>query len=205
MMSLKKHYVIVFIAIIIVCSFSLNALAVIDIDELNAELNKQQTKQTYNQSNIWLDFLKLVLVLGLIVLAAWSIIKIFGRQMTNKMQGTWIHVVDEVTLGPSRGIVICEVGEKLYAIGITDHNINLLFEINNPKLLEEISLNQSSDETTAAKNKDIRDYITKLFSGKKSLTSNKQDFRMLMDEQFNRLEKLSDNSNNDTTKEEVIK
>lgn len=205
MMSLKKHYVIVFIAIIIVCSFSLNALAVNDIDELNAELNKQQTKQTYNQSNIWLDFLKLVLVLGLIVLAAWSIIKIFGRQMTNKMQGTWIHVVDEVTLGQNRGIVLCEVGEKLYAIGITDHNINLLFEINNPKLLEEISFSQPSVETNTSFNtKDIKDYVTNRFKINKS-SNNNQEFRALMDEQFSRLEKLSDNMGRNETKEEVMK
>lgn len=204
MLSQKRTYIVILIAIILLFSFSLNAGAVNDIEELNNELNKQQTNQTYSDGKIWLDFLKLIAVLGLIVLVAWSIIKIFGQQISNRTQGTWISVVDEVTLGPSRGIVICEVGEKLYAIGITDHNINLLFEINNPKLLEEISLNQSSDDITATKNKDIRAYITKLFSGKKPLTSNKQDFRMLMDEQFNRLEKLSDNSNNDT-KEEVIK
>ncbi len=211
MMSSKRHSLVLFVTVILLCSISLNAMAISDIEELNTELNKQETKETYTPTKIWLEFLKLIVVLGLIVLVTWFIIRIFGRQMTNKMQGTWIQVVDEITLGENRGIVLCEVGEKLYAIGVTDHNINLLFEINNPKLLEEISLAQSSLESSASSDsftvKEIKDLIMASFRTKKPLNTNR-DFRVLMDEQFSRLEELSaqaSKNNKKDTEEEVMK
>jgi len=82
---------------------------------------------------------RLIFILALIVGAAWSIVRLFGSKASSRLQGTWIQVVDEVMLGQNRGIVLCEVGEKVYAVGVTDHNITILFEIDNPKLLEEIS------------------------------------------------------------------
>lgn len=205
MMSPRKHYLVLFMAIILVCSISYNVLAIDDMEALNAELNEQETKQTYTSGKIWVEFLKLLVVLGLIVLATWLVIRMFGRQMTNKMQGTWIQVVDEVTLGQNRGIVLCEVGEKLFAVGVTDHNINILFEIDNPKLLEDISLSQSTTETSASLDiLEVKDYILNRFKGQKT-PSNNQKFRNMMAEQFSRLEKLSEPNTKNDTKEEVMK
>lgn len=180
------------IAVILVCSISVSALAVNDIDDLNMELDKQQQAPSTG-NNLWLDFFKLVIVLGLIVGAAWSIIKLFNKQLSNKMQGTWIQVVDEVTLGQNSGIILCEVGEKLYAIGISDHNINLLFEIDNPKLLEEISYANEIDQPQKPLqwNELVSAVINKVRPGQPSEPDKKQ-FQNLMDEQFLRLEKLSD-------------
>ncbi len=45
---------------------------------------------------------------GLIVAAAWSIIRLFGRQLSRKIQGDWLYVADEVMIGQNRGIVLCE-------------------------------------------------------------------------------------------------
>lgn len=192
-------------AIILVCSISFNVLAIDDMEALNAELNEQETKQSYTPGKIWVEFFKLVIVLGLIVLATWLVIRMFGRQMTNKMQGTWIQVVDEVTLGQNRGIVLCEVGEKLFAVGVTDHNINFLFEIDNPKLLEDISLSQSTTETSASLDiQEVKDYIINRFKERKAPRNN-QKFRTMMDEQFSRLEKLSEHNTKNDTKEEVMK
>lgn len=195
MISLKKHHIVIVISLVLVCSISLNAWAVNDIDALNAELDRQQQNQSYNSgTSLWLDFIKLLVVLGLIIVAAWSIIRIFSKQFTNKMQGTWIQVVDEVTLGPNRGIILCEVGEKLYAIGVADNNINLLFEVDNPKLLEEINYSQNDNVASPPNSINLNEVknilINKLRPNQPS-NSNRKDFHFLMDEQFQRLEKIA--------------
>lgn len=205
MNSLKRyHLVIVIVSLVLVGSISLNAWAINDIEALNAELDRQQQNQPYNSgTNLWLDFIKLIVVLGLIIAAAWSIIRIFSKQITSKMQGTWIHVVDEVTLGPNRGIVLCEVGEKLYAIGVTDNNINLLFEVDNSKLLEEISYSEHnstlSPPNTTTNFNELKNMIINKVRPNQPSSFNKKDFHNLMDEQFQRLEKIA----NDIEKNET--
>lgn len=200
MISLKRHHLIVVLALVLVCSISLNASAVNDINALNAELDKQQNPTPSAGNMLWLDFLKLIVVLGLIVGAAWSLVRIFSKQLNNKMQGTWIQVVDEVALGQNKGIVLCEVGEKLYAIGVSDHNINLLFEVNNPKLLEEISYSESNNETPKAMDlNDLKKIIFDRIRPKKTSSPSKKEFHILMDEQFQRLEQLANNVNQNET------
>ncbi len=198
MLAFKRYHFIVILTLILICSLSLNVLAV-DMDDLNAEMDKQEQSQTPNSGNmLWLEFLKLVVVLGLIVGAAWSIIRLFSKQVANKMQGTWIHVVDEVALGQNRGIVLCEVGEKLYAIGVSDSNINLLFEINNPKLLEEINLNDNIEKPPSKDWHEFKSLIKDKLIPNRSSASNpgKKEFHFLMNEQIQRMEKLSDNLGN---------
>jgi len=134
----KKYVLVMLLALVVLQSVALPVFAA-DMEKLNQELDNQQ-QQGLDQPNLILEFLKLLFVLALIVAAAWSVIKIFSQQVSSRMQGTWLHVVDEVTLGQNKGIILCEVGERIFAIGITDHNISLLFEITHPKLLEEISL-----------------------------------------------------------------
>jgi len=134
----KRRWFLLALLFVFMFVLASSALAVDNIQDLNKELNNQQTTNV-KSTNLWLSFFQLIIVLGLIVAAAWSIIRLFGKQINAKMQGTWMHVVDEVSLGQNRGIVLCEVGGKIYALGVTDKEINMLFEVDNPKLMDEIS------------------------------------------------------------------
>ena len=199
MLSLKRYHFIIVLTLFLICFLSLNALAVNDMDSLNTELDKQQPDPALKSGNmLWLDFLKIIVVLGLIVGAAWLLIRLFSKQVTGKMQGTWINVVDEVVLGQNKGIVLCEVGEKLYAIGITDNNINLLFEINNTKLLEEISFNDNLEKTNSIDWDDIKGFVRDKFKSNTTSTPkpSKKEFHFLMDEQIKRIEKISNDLGN---------
>ncbi len=199
MLSLKRYHFIIVLTLFLICFLSLNALAVNDMDSLNTELDKQQPDPALQSGNmLWLDFLKIIVVLGLIVGAAWLLIRLFSKQVTGKMQGTWINVVDEVVLGQNKGIVLCEVGEKLYAIGITDNNINLLFEINNAKLLEEISFNDNVEKTNSIDWDDIKGFVRDKFKPNTTSTPkpSKKEFHFLMDEQIKRIEKISNDLGN---------
>lgn len=167
-----------------------NIWAIDNMSDLNQELDKELPGSDRSH-NLWWDFLKLIVILGLIIAAAWSVIRIFGKQVSQKMQGNWLHVVDEVILGQNRGIVLCEIGEKLYAIGVTDHSISFLFEVNNPELHEEISQVEISpkDKLNGAGLLELKNKI-KSFGLRKSRPDRK-DFNLLMGEQLRRLEQLS--------------
>lgn len=141
----KRRFIILTLLFLTTFVMVSAACAADNIQDVN-KINDQPAAQS-QPTSLFVSFIKLVFVLGIIVAAAWTIIRLFTRQYNAKMQGTWMHIVDEVMLGQNRGVVLCEVGGKVYALGVTDKEINLLFEVDNPKLMEEISTgNYISDQ-----------------------------------------------------------
>lgn len=195
----NKSMAVLVLAIIIMHLMAFSVLAA-DMEKLNQEFDQQQQQQTVDKPNLVVEFVKLVVVLGLIVGAAWSIIRLFSRQVTSRMQGTWLHVVDEVALGQNRGILLCEVGERIFAVGVTDHNISLLFEVSHPKLLEEISMGMEN-ERAAVPADPWQKFWNNLIGRWKSVAPyrppqiQKADFQSLMEEQVKRIQTLSSNNN----------
>lgn len=200
MVSLRKRYTaILVLTFILVAILNLNVLAVQDFDDVQKAIDNQQVENT-RAPNLFLNFVKLIFILALIVGAAWSIIRLFGNKTKGKLQGTWIQVVDEIMLGQNRGIVLCEVGEKVYAIGVTDHNITVLFEIDNPKLLEEISKsNIAVVDTEAAFNwSQLKEALNKLFKTRKSMSRVPNNFHLLIEQQSQRLDEILYRGTQDT-------
>ena len=200
MVSLRQRYTaILVLTFILVAILNLNVLAVQDFDDVQKAIDNQQVENT-RAPNLFLNFVKLIFILALIVGAAWSIIRLFGNKTKGKLQGTWIQVVDEIMLGQNRGIVLCEVGEKVYAVGVTDHNITVLFEINNPKLLEEISKsNIAVVDTEAPFNwSHWKEAFNSLFKTRKSISTVPNNFHLLIEQQSQRLDEILYRGTQDT-------
>ncbi|HBQ24764.1 MAG TPA: flagellar biosynthetic protein FliO [Syntrophomonas sp.] len=198
--SLRKRCIaILLLTLLLVLILAFNVLAVQDFGDVQKALESEQVENT-RAPNLFLNFVKLIFILALIVGAAWSIIRLFGNKVSSRLQGTWIQVVDEVMLGQNRGIVLCEVGEKIYAIGVTDHNITVLFEIDNPKLLEEISKsNITIVETEATFNWNLwRKTLSKFLKPHRSRSSVPDSFHRLIEQQSQRLDEISYRSTQNT-------
>jgi len=184
----KKRLLILLIVMVTIHIFSMNALAVENFSDLDQALNQEQVARD-QKSGIWVEFLQLILVLLLILGAAWSIIRLVGKKTDNRVQGTWLHVVDEVVLGQNRGIVLCEAGGKIYALGVTDHSITVLFQVDNSKLIEEISQGTYHLQSTTAPAPDLRKLLTGFF--RKGTNDSPRDFHSLIEEQVHRLDELA--------------
>ncbi len=190
----KRRWFLLALLFVFMFVLASSALAVDNIQDLNKELNNQQPTNV-KSTNLWLSFFQLIIVLGLIVAAAWSIIRLFGKQINAKMQGTWMHVVDEVSLGQNRGIVLCEVGGKIYALGVTDKEINMLFEVDNPKLMDEIS--QGNYELVPPNQDPWTPWVNELLQ-RLRLRKGPQapmNFQNLMKEQSQKIKDIASNTN----------
>ncbi|MDD3267773.1 MAG: flagellar biosynthetic protein FliO [Syntrophomonadaceae bacterium] len=191
MVSIRKRYAIIAVLCLVLLHILVfSALAVDDIQQLNQELEKQQEVSTQTHS-LWWDFIKLVVILALIIGVAWSLIRLFGKQVSRKMEGTWLHVVDEVVLGQNRGIVLCEIGEKLYALGVTDHNISFLFEVNNNKMIEEIGQGTYQMKEPQGGFQDIKDKLDSFISRNSRNNPPSKQFQRLINEQAQRMDHIS--------------
>lgn len=199
MLSLRRKYLVILLLLIVfIHIFPVTTIAA-DMDALNATLDEQEVNNTKSY-NLWVEFIKLLVVLAVIIGAAWSVIRIFNNKVSSKMQGNWLHIVDEVVLGQNRGIALCKVGEKLYALGVTDHNISVLFEIDNPELLEEISTNSNivMNESDAKYINPIKRQLLNLLKAGPKSPPLKSNFHKLISEQVQKLEQMSANKQSDS-------
>jgi flagellar protein FliO/FliZ len=188
----RHHYIVLVIILMGLFLIVSNAAAVENMNEFNQAYDQQDTSNSQSHSSLLWNFIKLVIVLGLLICAAVSIIKLFGRQVNSRMQGNWLHLVDEVIMGQNRGLVLCEIAGKIYALGVTDHNINLLFEINDPQLAKEIS---ETNLQEIIERKDtvlsIADKLKGLFRIKKQPSLTGKNFHILMEEQAKKQHTIS--------------
>lgn len=187
----RKYSFVVLLALLIIQCVATTAQAIdtSDISSLNQELDKG-TPAEVKAPSLWWETLKMLFVLALIVAAAWSIIRFFSGQVKKRLQGNWLHVVDEVMFGQNRGVVLCEVGQKLYALGVTDHNISCLFEIDDPQLLKEISQMPLSQDQDLESNP-VKKMITDWMASRIGQHGKKEEFHQLMEEQVRRMRNIS--------------
>ncbi len=188
----RKYSFVVLLALLIIQCMAMTAQAVdtTDISSLNQELDKEASTEVKAPS-LWWETVKMLFVLALIVVAAWSIIRFFSGQVKKRLQGNWLHVVDEVMLGQNRGIVLCEVGQKLYALGVTDHNISCLFEVDNPQVLKEISQMPLSQDQDIENINPVKKAVLDWLRSRTGQQTQKEGFHQLMEEQVRRMKSIS--------------
>lgn len=88
--------------------------------------------------------LKMVLSLAVITGLAYVTLRLVPRKLSLQPGGDFISVYDQYFLGPNKGIYIAEIGGRVVALGVTDHNISVIGEISDPELIREMRENQAT-------------------------------------------------------------
>lgn len=189
-MSQKRKVKILLIVLLLACAYIFTSTALAATTDGVKKVLDSQVATAENAPSLFSNVVKLMLVLGIIVAAAWAIIQLFSKQLNRRIQGSWLHVVDEVMIGQNRGIVLVDIGEKIYALGVSDHGINLLFEVDNPKLLEEIS--QGNYRFQQAGKQSLLNGTNKEGKGwlKRSKKENKNSFHRQMQEENRKMSQI---------------
>lgn len=108
-------------------------------EQQKVQLDYQDPQKAETPSVFWV-IVQTVMALCLILVLAWGMIRIFGGNMRGRMQGRYIRVLDEIVLGPNRGMAVVEVGGKAFIVGITEHQISVLGELDDSRVIEEMIL-----------------------------------------------------------------
>jgi flagellar protein FliO/FliZ len=90
-------------------------------------------------SIIWL-LLRIGSSLLVIVLLSYGLIRIIGKR-SQAFSGTWINILEQMPLGSNRGLFLTDVGGKILLLGVTDHSIVKLMEIEDETMLSEMRTN----------------------------------------------------------------
>ncbi len=92
-----------------------------------------------NRPSLFMDFVKLVFSLVIVILLAYILVRVLGKKIKRIQQGDHIEIIDSMPLGVNRGIHIIYAANKYLIVGITEHSINLLGEVEDEEQLEELA------------------------------------------------------------------
>jgi flagellar protein FliO/FliZ len=107
-----------------------------DVLAVTGQLNLDQPEPQVSQppSMFWL-FIKLVISLAVIVGLSYLTVKVLRRKLTYSSAGDSISVLDQHAFAMNKGIYITEVAGRVYVLGVTDHNISVLSEIDDAQVI----------------------------------------------------------------------
>mgnify|MGYP000914071735 CR=1 FL=1 len=99
-----------------------------------------------------------LLIMGFIVvlLAAYYFTKFIGSKMSYSNTNKHIKVLDRVFLGNDKSICIIQIGNRFFVIGITNHHIELISELNEAEVVP------ISDDNSGSFSNIFETYMNKL-------------------------------------------
>lgn len=83
--------------------------------------------------------LSLVAVFGVVLVMAYFAARfIGGRFNAARLGASGGRILENLPLGPNRSVCTVEIAGRVFLLGVTDHNINLLSEITDKDLIERL-------------------------------------------------------------------
>lgn len=82
--------------------------------------------------------LKLVVSLVIIVGLTFLVMRLLRKNMKVLSRGVNINVLDQYAFSLNKAVYITQIADKVYVLGVTDHNINLITEITDRTLISEL-------------------------------------------------------------------
>ncbi len=83
-------------------------------------------------------FLRLIVSLVIIVGLAYLTMKLLRKNMQVLSRAANIKVLDQYAFSFNKGVYITQIAGRVYVLGVTDHNINLITEITDQDVVEDI-------------------------------------------------------------------
>ncbi|MGD0622036.1 MAG: flagellar biosynthetic protein FliO [Thermacetogeniaceae bacterium] len=111
--------------------------------------------------NMGSEILQLVLSLVVVIGLALVLIKFLQKNTMLSRQSAWARIVDQVSVGPNKMLVLAEIFGKVYVLGVTEHSITTLLGEN------DIDLSQVKQAFAEAENRKriVPSYLGNPFRG----------------------------------------
>ncbi len=135
-------------------------------------------------------FFKLLISLLIIVGLMYLTMKVLRKNMKVLSRGININVLDQYTFSLNKGIYITQIVDKVYVLGVTDQNINLITEIGDQGTINGLVTRAREKETGAVLPPGILErFLPGLF--RRPEAKNK-DFNFQIQKQISRLQSIVD-------------
>ena len=77
-------------------------------------------------------------VFAFVVVLAYVVARAFGKNSMQRLAARGGQVYLQLPLGPNRSVCVVELFGRVFVLGVTDANVRLITEIDDPEIMEEI-------------------------------------------------------------------
>lgn len=121
------------------------------------------------------DFVRMVLVLGVIVAAIYLVFLYIKRRTSGGInENSLINILGSRSLGGSRNLHLIKVAESFYLVGAADEAVNLIAEITSKESKDALQLTTPNENTSNRRN--FAKILNEVFSKKRWPMANKTEF-----------------------------
>ena len=99
----------------------------------------------------WLPLLGTMFVFFLILIIALYVIRYLNQKNIRNANAPWVRILDRQALGNQQVLYLVELAGQLQVLGVTDHQIQKISDINDPEIVAEILediANRPAERTT---------------------------------------------------------
>lgn len=164
-----------------------NVIAASNQLNLDAVADPQVTPMPSIFSLFFRLFVSLIIIVGL----AYLMMKLLHKNMKVLSRGASINVLDQYAFSINKGIYITLIAGKVYVLGVTDQNINLITEITDETVIDEIAARAREREMEPIIPPSIMERILPGFMGQNVSQGN--SFHSHIQKQIKKLQKMVDN------------
>jgi len=136
-------------------------------------------------------FLKLFVSLIIIIGLTYLTMKLLRKNMKVLSKAANINVLEQFAFSINKGIYITEIAGRVYVLGVTDHNINLITEITDETVIDEIAAKAKEREAEPIIPFSIMERIMPGFFSNNVSRGN--SFNSHIQKQIKKLQKMVDN------------
>ena len=83
-------------------------------------------------------------VFAFVVILAYFVARAFGKSSMRTLAARGGQVYMQLPLGPNRSVCVVELFGRVFVLGVTEHSIRLITEIEDPETVEEIRTNAAT-------------------------------------------------------------
>lgn len=106
----------------------------------------------YNAELLW-SWLKILAALPVVLLLAYLSFKLSRRYLNNFRRGTYVSVLETVSLFNKSAVSVVKIGNKYLALGVSEHDISVICELSE----EEINQLKAEESETVLKVNSLSD------------------------------------------------
>ena len=103
--------------------------------------------QVGGSGQVWKVVFQLVqfaLLFGIVLVLAYVSSRFLGRRLASGGSGRHIRLLDQLPLGPNRGLFLVAVAGKVLVVGLAEGGVNLICEIQDPETVRSLVENAGS-------------------------------------------------------------
>jgi flagellar protein FliO/FliZ len=131
-------------------------------DEPDDPASNNETTPDLNSFTIW-DFLRMIVVLGIVIGAIYGVFFILKKSAGPKTQNEEIiNIVSSQILSGNRFLHLVEIGNQMFLLGSGDNSVNLISEINEKETVDTIRLKMTENKGPQKKN--FREIVSDLLN-----------------------------------------